>query len=149
MAKADLILFPQILSRKPQILGSLEIQILVFFRKFLQESLDLTFLENKKIFRDGKLYRDHFPHIFPRKTQILRFLDNQILVSQISAVKLRSYLYLVIQKLCRYGKNRSYSLSSYFVQVTPDLKLSGNLYLNPFPQISAGKIRLYAFWNFR
>ena len=46
MAKTYLILFPQILSRKPQIIGSLEIQILVCFCKFLRESLDLSFPEN-------------------------------------------------------------------------------------------------------
>ena len=50
--------------------------------------------------------------------------------------------------LYTHGKNR-YSLSPDFVQVTPDIKLSGNLDLNLFPQISAGKFRSYAFWKFR
>ena len=49
MAKIDLILFPQIFSRLPQILSSLEIWILVFFRKFLRESLDLIFPGNIEI----------------------------------------------------------------------------------------------------
>ena len=40
-------------------------------------------------------------------------------------------------------------LSADFFQETPDLKLSGNLDLGLFPQISAGKLRSYAFWKFR
>ena len=40
-------------------------------------------------------------------------------------------------------------LSADFLQETPDLKLSGNLDLSLFPQISAGNLRSYAFWKFR
>ena len=40
-------------------------------------------------------------------------------------------------------------LSADFFQETPDLKLSGNLDLGLFPEISAGKLRSYAFWKFR
>ena len=36
-----------------------------------------------------------------------------------------------------------------FFQETPDFKLSGNLDLGLFPQISGGKLRSYAFWKFR
>ena len=49
LQKIDLILFPQIFSRKPQILSSPDFYILFFFRKFLPESLDLTFPGNLEI----------------------------------------------------------------------------------------------------
>ena len=67
MAKIDLILFPQIFSRKPQISSSLEFLILVFFRKFLRESLDRTL--------SGNLDLILVPQIFPGKPQILRSLE--------------------------------------------------------------------------
>jgi len=47
------------------------------------------------------------------------------------------------------AKNRSYSLSADFLQQTPDLKLSRNLDLSLFLQISAGKLRSYLSWKFR
>ena len=40
-------------------------------------------------------------------------------------------------------------LSADFFQETPDLKLSGNLDFSLFSQISAGKLRFYAFWEIR
>ena len=36
-----------------------------------------------------------------------------------------------------------------FFQETPDLEFSGNLDFSLFSQFSAGKIRFYAFWEFR
>ena len=41
------------------------------------------------------------------------------------------------------------SFSANFLQQTPDIKLSGNLDPSLFPQLSAGKLRSYAFWKFR
>ena len=40
-------------------------------------------------------------------------------------------------------------LSADFIPETPDPKLSGNLDFSLFSQISAGKLRFYAFWKFR
>ena len=70
------------------------------------------------------------------------------LFSQTSAEKPISYLswkfryYSFVAKI-------ELIFSAVFFQETPDLKLSGNSDLGLFPQISAGKLRLYAFWKFR
>ena len=66
-----------------------------------------------------------------------------------SAGKLKSYGFWELQSHYFSAKSRSYSLFADFLQETPDLKLSGNLDLSLFPQISAGKLRSYAFWKFR
>ena len=41
------------------------------------------------------------------------------------------------------------SFSANFLQQTSDLKLSGNLDLSLFSQISAGELRSYFSWKFR
>ena len=63
MANLDLIPFPQIFSRKPQILSSLETYILVFFPKLLWKRLYLTL--------SGNLDLNLVPQIFPEKPQKL------------------------------------------------------------------------------
>ena len=51
-------------------------------------------------------------------------------------------LIIILQK-------KSYSLFADFLQVTPDLKLSRNLDLSLFSQISAGNLRSYLSWKIR
>ena len=64
-----------------------------------------------------------------------------------SAAKLKSYGFWELRS--HYSAKKSYSLFADFLQVIPDLKLSGNLDLSLFSQISAGKLRSYLSWIYR
>ena len=95
-----------------------------FFAIFLHGNLNIT-LSGYLIASRQILDLSFFAN-FCRKAKVLRFLGIAISLF--------------------FCKNRSSSLSADFLQETPDPKLSGNLDLSLFSQISAGKLRSYLSW---
>ena len=88
--------------------------------------------------------------IFLQQTSDLKLSGNSdlSLFSQISARELRSYFSRKFRSYSAMAK-LDIDLSADFLQETPDFGISGNLGFSLFSQISAGKLRFYAFWEFR
>ena len=70
------------------------------------------------------------------------------LFSKISAGELRSYFSWKIRSYSAMA-NIDIVLSADFLQETTNFGISGIFGFSLFPQISAGKLRFYAFWKFR